>query len=360
MSGEVVTPFNALKLLRHADRIEKMLDGQRVAPVTVEWDLSNTCPHDCLWCSFGTSESQGYRQQNWVQFPTARAITLLEELAAAGVKGICYTGGGEPLVHRAAALIFEKTTQVGIDWGVVTNGLGLAGMARSVIASHAKFVRVSLDAGTPETHMRTHNITGPQLTQIIENLHQTRIKAGDRPLTIGASFCVQEANYKEIYAAAKLVKDAGGDYLEVRPVYPTDWRGDGWTLQADHVEAAKVELAHAQMHLDGNGFRVIGMIERFDSLTKPEKGYATCHIGPLTTVIGADGRGWHCCVMRGQDAFSWGSVLTEAFEAAWLTPAHHALIDGIDVSQCPRCRYDSLNRVIDQAVIHDGMHRNFI
>jgi MoaA/NifB/PqqE/SkfB family radical SAM enzyme len=364
-----LTPFTPLKLLRHAPKVEAMLRGEVVYPVSVEIDLSNVCPHDCPFCSFGTSTSQGYRQQNWVTFPPARMLTLLDEMAECGVKSLTFTGGGEPLVHRQAAAIFEKASEH-FEWGLVTNGLLLKGAVADVIARHAKFVRVSLDAGTEETHAYTHGLPEGQFQyhQILDNIRALREKSDavnrDERLVIGASFCVMDQNWRELYQGAKNVKDHGGDYLEVRPTYPTDWRGDGWgkALAPERFESVHVELTHARMHLDDATFRIVGMTDRFSNVAqdKPVKNYQKCRIGDLTTVIGADGRGWHCCVNRGIDYFTYGSFLNGSFREIWDAQARQTMIDGIDISKCPRCRYDPLNETIEHGFIQDKMHANFV
>lgn len=370
MALDDLTPFTALKLLRHAPRVEASLRGDVVYPISVEIDVSNTCPHDCPFCSFGTSKSNGYRQQNWVTFPAPRMLTLLEELADCGVKSVTFTGGGEPLVHKQAAAIFEKATEQKLEWGLVTNGFLLRGSVAGVVAKNAKFVRVSLDAGSAETHHFTHGLPDGQyqFDRILENIRETRDLASasnriDR-LTIGASFCVMDQNWKEIYAAAKAVKDHGGDYLEVRPTFPTEWRNDGWgkALSPEHYEGLRVELLHARLHLEDAAFKIIGLSDRFENVFAdvPIKDYAKCRIGDLTTVIGADGRGWHCCVQRGQNYFSYGSFLTQSFRSVWASRQRQDLIEGIDLGKCPRCRYDGLNRVIEQAFVRDGLHGAFV
>lgn len=357
-----VHPFTPLKLLRHSDRIEPSLRGEVVAPISVELDLSNTCPHDCPFCSFGTSQSKGYRQQNWVQFPTPRIFTLITELAEAGVKSITVTGGGEPLVHRQAEQIFRHLNASGMQWGLVTNGFLLRDAIADAVAEGATFVRVSLDAGCARTHAFTHGLPKgqEQFDQILENLRALRQKAGAR-LTIGASFCVMDQNFKELYRAAKLVKDLGGNYLEVRPTYPTDWRGDGWSDGLHFIDEARTELEHARLHLDAPPtFRVIGMIERFDALTVPEKRYDKCRIGGLMTVIGAEGSIWHCCVQRGQPFFRMSDVLSKGFTQAWADAQARNISDEIDVTKCPRCRYDGFNELLQQAFIDDRMHAAFV
>ena len=364
-----ITPFSPLKILKHAPKIEAMLRGELVYPVAVEIDLSNVCPHDCPFCSFGTSKSGGYRQQNWVTFPAERMLVLLEELAVCGVESVTFTGGGEPLVHRQAAAIFEKASGL-FQWGLVTNGLLLKGTVADVVAKHAKFVRVSLDAGTPETHHFTHGLPDGQLQyhQILDNIAALRAKAEEAQrrerLVIGGSFCVMDQNWKEIYLAAKNLKDHGGDYLEVRPTYPTEWRGDGWgnALSDGNREAVTIELAHARLHLQDDTFQIIGMGDRFANVAsdKPVKSYSRCRTGPLTTVIGAEGSIWWCCVQRGQPFFAMGNVLNRPFTDVWKEAMDRRMSDQIDVTQCPRCRYDNSNATIEQAFVEDGLHAAFV
>ena len=357
-----ITPFSPLKLLRHGERVEAMLRGEKTYPISVELDLSLTCNHDCSWCSFGTSESQGFRQQNWVQFPTSRAERLLEELAEVGVLSVTFTGGGEPLVHKHAALLLAKCHSVGLDYGVVTNGSRLCGPAQDEIAKHATFVRVSLDAGCGETHRITHRTRRFEFRDILDNMLHTRHKAEGRNLTIGASFCAQKANWKEIYQAARLVKEHGGNYLEVRPTFPTDWRGDGHGIELtdDEVEAAKAEIVHAQTHLNDSTFKVIGMVERFDQLLNHTKTFSKCRIGPLMTVISADQNIWHCCVQRGQPFFNMGSLKDRSFKDVWHEALQRNMADQIDVSQCPRCRYQGYLTLIEEGFVNDGMHHKFV
>jgi radical SAM protein with 4Fe4S-binding SPASM domain len=355
-AADLIHPFQPLKLLRHADRIESMIRGDVVYPISVELDLSNTCNHGCPWCSFN-----GFRQDNWVQWPTDRAFALLTELAEVGVKSITFTGGGEPLTHKDAARLFRHCAALGMQFGVVTNGRLLLGAARAAIAELATFVRISLDAGTVQTHQMLHATAKPELTQILGNLRATRELAGER-LTIGAAFCVFDVNVDEIETAAQLVKAHGGNYLEVRPVFPTEWRGGGFAraLSDANVERAQAVLERARDLTEAPDFKVIGMIQRFDALRGAEKGFSGCHIGPLTTVINADGYIYHCCIQRGMPNFRAGSVLERPFKDVWWDAQHQAMVADIDVAKCPPCRYASYNRLIEQGFLKDGLHAAFV
>lgn len=349
-----VSPFNPAKLLFHTDKIRLMLAGQRVYPISVEIDLANVCNHACPWCNYN-----GFRQANWVSFPTPRIFSLIDELADCGVTSITFTGGGEPLVHSMAANVFHKTHERGIEFGLVTNGRKLEGAVLETLTP-AKFVRVSLDAGTQQTHSLLHATSVPQFERILGNM--TLLRRYAPTTTIGASFCVFDSNIGEIGLAAKRVRDTGANYLEVRPVFPTDWRGGGFAnpLSESHVQAAREALDDAKATYDTDTFKVLGMIARFDQVFDKAKPYSRCQIGPLTTVINADGYIYHCCQQRGMADFRAGSVLEKPFADVWMDAAHKRMVDAIDVTKCPPCRYDGFNRLIEHAFEHDQMHRNFI
>jgi len=353
-------PFTPLKLLRHAPKVEAMLRGERVYPISVEIDLENRCNHGCPWCSFN-----GFRQEHWKGFDTPRILSLLDELHECGVESITFTGGGEPLVHKEAERILAKASQL-FQWGLVTNGRRMVGPVADIIACHARFVRVSLDAGSSQTHQLLHATALPELSIILKNIKAvvelSKSAARTEPLTVGASFCVFDVNLTEIGQAAKRVKETGAHYLEVRPVFPTEWRGGGFgnPLTEGHVTEARGHLAMAKAEYDGDGFRVLGMIDRFAQVGDTSKPYTKCRIGPLTTVINADGNIYHCCQTRGLPAFVAGSVLERPFKDVWLSQQHRDMIDAIDIAKCPACRYDGYNQIIEHAFMADAMHASFI
>jgi len=351
-----ITPFLPFKLLRHSGRVVSMLAGEPTFPVSVEIDLSNVCNHGCPWCSFN-----GFRQENWVTLPGARALTLLDELKECGVESVTFTGGGEPLVHQQAADIFQHAAELGLSFGVVTNGRRLEGRVVDVLAAHATFVRVSLDAGSAQSHQMLHATATPEYERILKHMAALKAKGGAR-LTLGASMCVFDVNRHEIPEAAARVKATGANYLEVRPVFPTEWRGGGFgnPLSADMVESAQASLAEAKDTHDGDGFRVIGMIHRFDQVLDQTKPYGRCHIGPITTVINADGHIYHCCIQRGMKDFRAGSVLNTPFREVWMNQQQRDMQASIDVTKCPPCRYDGYNQLIEQAYLRDGMHASFL
>jgi radical SAM protein with 4Fe4S-binding SPASM domain len=102
------------------------------------------------------------------------------------------------------------------------------------------------------------------------------------------------------------------------------------------------------------------MIQRFDQVFDKSKSYDACRIGPLTTVINADGYIYHCCIQRGIPAFRAGSVLNVPFKDVWWNAQQRQMVADIDIAKCPPCRYDGYNQLIAQAFMGDALHANFI
>lgn len=360
----VAHPFNPAKLLWHRDKLAAIAaNGWPQGPISVEWDFSNTCGHACPFCSFGTHESQGYRQQHLVHFPLPRALDLVRELKAAGVESITITGGGEPLNHPHAPRIVAAIIDAGIPFGLVTNGQLLRGPVARLLAQSATFVRVSWDAGTAATHQRMHRTPLPQLDLIEDQMRyligESRICGRTTPLVVGASFCVTDDNVLELPIAAERLDAIGASYLEVRPTYPTTWRGDGWNAALTRTDDARDSLLAAKMRVADRPLQIIGMTDRFAALEGYAKGYTRCGIGPITTVIAATGTLYHCCVQRGRDDFALANVLQQSFADAWAEAGRKQLADTINVDKCPRCRYDDLNRILE-ALPSDPFHAAFI
>jgi radical SAM protein with 4Fe4S-binding SPASM domain len=257
----------------------------------------------------------------------------------------------------------KRLTARGLKWGVVTNGWNLKGEAANQIAKHATFVRVSLDAGTSPTHQRIHVAPMPQFETILTQMANVR-HLSER-VTIGASFCVFDSNVDEIQIAASRLKAIGANYLEVRPIYPTTWRGgrqDDRGLSEQNVDAAKAILERARQAVQDDGFRIVGLIDRFNAVNGFHHAdhYDKCRITNLSTVISADGEVYACCVHRGLEGFKGGSVLERPFADVWTGQQRREMEANIDIAKCPKCRYVGLNGVLAHAFMGDGLHRDFI
>ncbi|MCW3134450.1 MAG: radical SAM protein [Methanophagales archaeon] len=336
-----INPFETGKVLCHFDKLKKLARGKMIPPVTVEIDPSNRCNHNCKWCMYSE-----FRRRCSDVLDKVDLFDLLNDLKEMGVKSITFTGGGEPLTspHICEAMLFCKENE--IDCGLVTNGGLLDKEIDEVVAKTCKFIRVSLDATNEKDHSFFHGTTTNDFDRILENLFNIRVL--NKHITIGVAFLVYDKNYIGLSDLAARLDEIGVDYLQVRPV----------------IQGISFENAFSTMQIlkriKTKEMKVIPVMHRFHEIMNDDKRFSRCLATPLIGVVGADGNVYLCCQFRGDSTKVIGNIHEKRFKDIWFSDEHRKMIDSIDVSKCPVCRYIPYNIIIEQAVMKDGLHKNFL
>src|SRR5262245_36940895 len=116
------------KVYAHLDRIVAWRNGEKPAPVTIEWDLSTRCSRGCAFCHMAYTHVRGPlagvydgpkgSTPTGDLADTALVMRGLAEVAAAGVQGIVWSGGGEPTLHPAFEQITAEAARLGLQQGM--------------------------------------------------------------------------------------------------------------------------------------------------------------------------------------------------------------------------------------------------
>ena len=116
-----VKQFKGDKIFQHLDRLAQWQRGEKPVPVTVEIDSTNLCNLKCYYCSFGE-----YIKNDRVSLNREDMLRVIGEMAGLGVRGLTFTGGGEPLVnpHTLEAVEFAKKNPRGAFLEEVTSSKG--------------------------------------------------------------------------------------------------------------------------------------------------------------------------------------------------------------------------------------------
>ncbi len=291
------------------------------APLVVEFDTTETCNMACPGC---ISEDLVNHHNS---FTSERLMELAKEMAEAGVKAVVLIGGGEPLAHPAVGDFMTYLGEHDVHIGITTNGT-LIDRYMLPISLYSKWTRVSMDAGTPETFMKLRPPKAGKnyFDKIIDNMKKlAAVKKGN----LGYSFLIRteadgfgiESNIHEIFTAAKLAKEIGCDYFEVKPSYSYAG-GQAHALLKHSVE--RMDQAREQIalldQLEDNHFKIIKAITLEDSLNRAErrqeKKYHTCPVGELRTLVTPTGV-YLCPYWRGKDRFRIGNVQDTSFKDMW-------------------------------------------
>ncbi|MGD9015688.1 MAG: radical SAM protein, partial [Candidatus Omnitrophota bacterium] len=112
-----VRQFSSDKILKHLDRVNAWLRNKNPFPITVELDMTNICNHKCPECS-----GWYFQNRNHYFLSNDLAESIVRQLAAAKIRGLIFTGGGEPLCHPHVTKIVNLAHNLGLDIGFITNG----------------------------------------------------------------------------------------------------------------------------------------------------------------------------------------------------------------------------------------------
>lgn len=350
------------KVFRHLDRLVGWQRGEKPAPVTVEWDLSNRCTLGCQDCHFAHTHVKGPWASKARALPMAYDGTgdladvdvvtrALGELAAAGVQGIVWSGGGEPTTHPSWTAIVERAAALGLQQGMYTLGGLLTPDSAAVLAAHAAFVVVSLDAADADNYGREKQVPPERFEAAVSGIRA--LVAARTPCAIGVSYLLHHANYWRAESMVEFSRSLGATYTTFRPAIRTSPDAPRICLdRREWITEALPVLEHLSFEPD-----VEVSPERFEAYRKWfDHGYRTCYGIRLNATITPDSRVWLCPQHRGVPGSCLGDLRRESFDAIW---GRHAGAYAVGASCRVMCRLHELNQTL-AAIEQPRLHEAFL
>jgi len=352
MSQEKMTnnigQFSALKIFKHLNRIAAYRDGGVTFPVSVDLSLSNLCNQNCIWCYY-----RNYLESARVKLDKARVIKLIDELSKLGIKGINFSGGGEPLTHPGLIDLMEYAHGKGIDVGLITNGVLLDELKCKRLSGISKFVRISLSSSTSMSYAKYHQTPESSFQRLKKNLGFLGRFALDTQALTGVLFLLEERTERELLDTVAMVKDAGIKFIEIRSIKNTG------VFTPGALKPNFKDLTCQAAKLQGPDFKVIIRDELFRTGKDFGKSYKTCYIHEFVTSISAEGDVYLCCEFEGRKKFSFGNINKQGFEEIWLSDDRKRVVKNMDLNKCfACCKGDGVNQLFN--AIDNTEHYNFI
>jgi len=286
------------KIIKHIDKINEIIEGKTVYPITCEIDPSNLCNLDCSFCMYKSFIKE---HKNLLDFNLFEMV--IKQLKYLGVKSITFTGGGEPLMNKDFIKMASSAYSLGFEIGLITNGTLLKRIQKPEIF---KFIRISLDAYDEDSYKK---VKGKNLfTQVIRNIFDL---VNSKPTDVGISYVICPDNISGIEEVQKIAGDLGVDYIQFKPAW---------------INGKKTEIPEGLLEKEKSSI----VTERFSA-----KDNLPCIIAGLIGIIGADANVYFCCQHRGKEEFSLGSLEENTFQELW--EKRKTIIP--EISKCPQCRY---------------------
>ena len=333
-----VSRYNPLKVLRWNDRIKATLAGVATGPIRASIDLTNLCNHKCSWC-----EPLQYREHTIADRKHTLAadvvVELLKDLSEMGCKGITFSGGGEPTLHREFGQVLWTAHNYGMRTFVITNGSRLE-MWRSTFLSDVDEFRVSLDASCEEEHMAIHRSKEGGFSGIIEGVKAiAAARKADKP-RIGLAYTMEPKNWQphSLSTVMKLAEDLRVDYLLFRPESSLDV-----DLEVSY------EYIRIQKESHCPSVEVVTQSWRNTDVLH-QREFDKCYSALTVAVIGANGDVQACCDRRD---IVFGNVYDTPFKKIWLSREHREAASQIKPKECVRCLQCGTNKAIESYIVRN-------
>ena len=302
--------FDGHKLMYHPGRVSQYLADGDCYPLYMEISPVGACNHRCIFCAY---DFIGYPNR---KLETSRTLKLLDELAECGLKSILFAGEGEPLLHPDLAIMIRHARNNGIDVGMFTNGQLLSSDKANEIIPALTFIRFSFNGGTSENYSRIHQVKPECFAAAITAIRTAaEIKSKQNLATsIGAQFVLIPENIFSLSAAAAILKEAGVDYLAIKPFVQQSSQQCYQLKQPYDPVQLQAVLSVAGEFSDEN-FNVIARVNAFNEYGK--RNYEHCYGTSLITVINSAGDVASCLPYWDNPSFVYGNIAKHSFSEIW-------------------------------------------
>ena len=344
------------KVLNHPEKYgDWYKNGDTSGPITIKIDLTNVCNHDCPGCIDYELIHNDNNSLNLNLFEG-----LLDSLKSCGVKGINYTGGGEPTTHKNFDKIIELTHKKGFSIGLICNGSMFHKWNMRMLLPMFTWIRISLDAYSTETHKKTHGKTA-NFERTVKNLKllSTLKRMYNYKTTIGAGYITNQYPEmdRELYKFIEVCKKSKIDYAQLRPSF-------GFLYDYKSVDSNELKkiFKNAKSYEDEK-FSVIideGKYEKILAGKGTCRSYNSCHAQSFkATTITATGDVYICCSLTGVKEGWLGNIKKESFYNIWNGNNRKNILEKLDVNKCPHlCVGDNLNEFLDKIKL--AKHKDFL
>ena len=328
-----------------AKYLSPYLEGKTdIFPWSVEIHPTSKCNHRCIHCSYKE------RNENRIEMPKEVFQNLIDSLIKMKVRGVYFSGGGEPCTYAGLDSAIKKLNENSVEVALVTNGTLFEKMGLIEVANHINYIAVSVPSCTEEVYEK---ITGRALLDTVLKL-PSKIKSrwGNKSPIVGARVVITNLMAMEVSHILDTLKNCNYDYVLFKIVRDYEDRGLG--LSEETVTELKKEV---QILCDaGKINHDFTNLDKIFDYRKPYNPAGTCHINKigLLAVVTPECDVYPNIAEIGNTEFCAGNLVDTNFENIW-NSQQHSRVKEISEKHwqqgiCKNCRAISYNVRINDMV----------
>ena len=354
--GKKATPYSNLKIFGHLEEVQKVKNGERVAPIYIRIKPTNLCNQNCYYCHYKNPYLALDQYAPADEIKREKMLEIVQDLKDIGVKAVTFSGGGEPLLYPHIEETMEAVLDSGIDLSIITNGSLLNGR-KAELLSQAKWVRISLESGCAETYSKIRGVSREAYVSLCENIRNF-VQNKSKDCELGINFVIGPDNYQEVYQAGKLMQTLGVDHIK----YTALMSNNAEQLHKP-FKSQVIEQIHKLMNENKTDFKIINLYESdFNTNAVFGRNYDFCGIKDYVTVIAANSKVYYCHDKAYLSQGEIGDISDQSFKEVWFSEETTRKFAQFNPQEICRhhCVYDDRNELLNTFYSLDKNHINFI
>ena len=338
------------KIFYHPENIVAFKEGKRPFPVTLEIDLTNRCNHRCSFCFYAEHISI-----NKDSLDTEIIKKRLAEAKELGTKGISFTGGGEPMIHKNYEEILIFTKKLGFDVGTITNGSIITEKNVDVLIKNLQWIRISLAGGDAKSYSKVQGVD--QFDKVVNNIkllskRKENLKSN---INIGIRTLVTPENIHTITNFANEIKKLNINYYQLAPDQYTNDGGKFW----NSAETQQVFKETHDVLLENNiSFLGTAYMKSQEKIDYP----TTCYAHFFKAAILAEGYYVFCQNGRDDERYHIGNIYNQTLKEIWNSDKIKDIEKWVRPNNCGLfCKHMAINNSLEENIHPDqNMSPNFV
>lgn len=316
-------------------------------PWAVEVHPTTKCNHACIHCSYKE------RNENRIELDRLTFEKLIDSLISMKVRGVFFSGGGEPCAYKYLKDAIVKLHENGVEVAIVTNGSLIEKMGIMDVANHLNYIAVSVPSCSQKMFEK---ITGkPYVDKVLSLPEKIRDIHRDASPVIGTRIVITNLIVKEVPYILETLKQRGFDYANFKIVRDYESRGLG--VSDDMIIKLKAEIDDLMCR--GLIDHRYTNLDRIFDYKKPYNPIGTCHMNKmgLLAVVTPEGDVYHNISEIIREDFKIGNLHDKPLDELWNSPQHEKVKkrshDLWTSGKCENCRSIGFNERINEVL--DGL-----
>ncbi len=200
------------KLAWHKDRVDAWLQGERIAPITIDCSLTRKCTYRCVYC-------YGKLQENDEKCMTRDTIfRFLDDAAEIGVRAISFVSDGESTCSPHLYDAIQRGKSNGLDIALGTNGYLFKDERLEETLPALTYLRFNITAADAKRYSQIHGCAQKCYHKVIATISKcVKIKKEKGlDVTLGMQMVLLPDFQDQIIPLSRLGRELGVDYLVIK------------------------------------------------------------------------------------------------------------------------------------------------